>query len=248
MSENRIQKIVKLFDVLIFLLITIVAIFVVGLMTRDSNSGHFHTKDLETRFEDYATQKLLFIKTQQLYLTASIANSVDTLTQVCIHAINEIEAAKIYEIESAREEAQEERPFDIYNSYVDEIIATRYPKLDPETIKAIIYHESRYDPAVSNSRTGVQGLMQIDPRWHTKRALSLGVSDLYDPYGNILVGCDLLNELIESYGYEYALNFYAGGYPYANDYMYSTSPYILEINAIIEDFRNGTIDRELGGE
>ena len=39
--------------------------------------------------------------------------------------------------------------------------------------------------------------MQISRKWHTGRMEKLGVSDLNDPYSNILVGTDYLAELYD---------------------------------------------------
>lgn len=131
---------------------------------------------------------------------------------------------------------------ELYNFYVDEIIENFYPDLNAHYIKAIIYYESRYSPDVVNAKTGVMGLMQISPKWHTQRAKNLGVDDLLDPYGNILVGCDILNELTQKRSFNYALNFFAGGYPYANRYKGSTSPYVEQLNQIIVRMEAGGIE------
>lgn len=130
---------------------------------------------------------------------------------------------------------------DLIDMYIYELTATQYPDLDPELVRAIVYHESRYDPDASNNNSGATGLMQLMPKWHTKRAESLGVSDLTDPYGNILTGCDLLNELLERYSYDYALNIYAGGYTYANLYKGATSPFVSEIASIKHGLEAGYI-------
>lgn len=62
------------------------------------------------------------------------------------------------------------------------------------------------------------GYMQIQPRWHGERMERLGVSDLADPYGNFLVGCDYLAELMDKErGLEWALHAYNGGPSYANE-------------------------------
>lgn len=42
--------------------------------------------------------------------------------------------------------------------------------------------------------------MQVNPRWQQERMDRLGVSDLTDGYGNILVGTDYLMELCRKYG------------------------------------------------
>lgn len=108
-----------------------------------------------------------------------------------------------------------------------------YPDLDPNYVLAIIYHESRFNPNAINLKTNATGLMQILPKWHTARAQRLGV-ELTDPAGNILVGCDILNEVRQQYGsFRYALNVYAGGYAYANNYKNTKSQFEKELDEII---------------
>lgn len=94
-----------------------------------------------------------------------------------------------------------------------------YPNLSSNLISAVIWRESRYNPNAKNYNGTCVGLMQLSTKWHTKRAQSLGVTNLYDPYGNILTGCDLLSELLESYNLEMALMVYHGGYSYAQQYQ-----------------------------
>jgi phosphoribosyl-AMP cyclohydrolase len=84
---------------------------------------------------------------------------------------------------------------DIINSYVRDI-APKY-NMEPELIMSIIESESTYNP---RCKTGnCLGLMQVSSYWHKDRMLKLGVSDLYDPYGNILVAVDYLSELCSMY-------------------------------------------------
>lgn len=66
----------------------------------------------------------------------------------------------------------------------------------PEFIQAVIEHESGGDPRANNGICC--GLMQIYPKYHKDRMARLGVTDLYDPYSNILVGTDLLKVHIRS--------------------------------------------------
>ena len=62
------------------------------------------------------------------------------------------------------------------------------------------------------------GYMQVQPRWHSERMARYGVTDLMDPYGNFLVGCDYLAELAaKDRGIEWVLHGYNGGPSYAND-------------------------------
>lgn len=68
----------------------------------------------------------------------------------------------------------------------------------PELLMAMIEVESSGNPKATNGTC--KGLMQVSDKWHTDRMKRLGVSDIYDPYGNILVATDYLLELFEQYG------------------------------------------------
>lgn len=76
-------------------------------------------------------------------------------------------------------------------------ICSKYSNIEPELVESIVYHESRYIPSVSNG--DCVGLMQVSQYWHKDRASKLGVNDMYDSYGNILVGVDYLSELVNKY-------------------------------------------------
>ncbi len=75
-------------------------------------------------------------------------------------------------------------------------ISNRY-HICSEMVMAIIEHESSGQADATNG--GCKGLMQINEKYHTERMKRLGVTDIYDPYGNILVGCDYLAELFAEY-------------------------------------------------
>lgn len=98
-------------------------------------------------------------------------------------------------------------------------VVSLYPNLSTNLINAIIWRESRYDPNAKNYNGTCIGLMQLSTKWHSHRAKTLGVENLYDPYGNVLTGCDLLSELLESYSLEMALMTYHGGYSYAQKHQ-----------------------------
>lgn len=67
----------------------------------------------------------------------------------------------------------------------------------PELIMAIIERESSGQPDAENG--SCKGLMQISVKWHSDRMERLGVEDIFDERGNILVGTDLLAELFGKY-------------------------------------------------
>ena len=66
--------------------------------------------------------------------------------------------------------------------------------VDPSLIKAIIANESGFD-ASATSKTGAQGLMQLEP----DTAAGLGVDNAYDPSQNISGGTRYIRSLIERF-------------------------------------------------
>ena len=86
--------------------------------------------------------------------------------------------------------------------------------LDPDIIKAIIEVESGGDPEAVGDDGEAIGLMQIHPAWHSDRMKRLNVVDLTHPVQNVLIGCDILSELLNQYGnYDEALQAYNSGHP-----------------------------------
>ena len=88
-------------------------------------------------------------------------------------------------------------------TYIDycEEIGGKY-NICPELIQAIVEKESNYNPNAHGSSDDT-GLMQIIPKWNRERMKRLGITNLYDPYQNILCGTDLIAELAEKYGDPY---------------------------------------------
>lgn len=90
--------------------------------------------------------------------------------------------------------------------------------IDPTIILGMIKKESMYQADVIGDNGNSFGLMQIQPRWHEARMEKLGVTNLLDPYQNVLVGIDLFDELMDrGRGVEWALMAYNGGTSYANN-------------------------------
>lgn len=65
----------------------------------------------------------------------------------------------------------------------------------PETIQAISWWESRFQPDAENG--GCVGIMQVAPKWHKERMDRLGVTDLTDPRQNMMVAVDYLSNLVK---------------------------------------------------
>ena len=80
-------------------------------------------------------------------------------------------------------------------SYIEQVCESC--NICPELVEAMIERESRWNPKAQNG--DCMGLMQISERWHRERMERLGVTDLLEPYDNILVGVDYMAELFERY-------------------------------------------------
>ena len=116
-----------------------------------------------------------------------------------------------------------------------------------ELALAVVWRETNFKN-VSGDSGNSTGYMQVQWRWHQDRMERLGVTDLTDPYGNFLVGCDYLAEMIaRDRGIEWALMAYNGGPVYAN-YMAKAgkiSPYARDvINYMnnLEAIKNGKLE------
>lgn len=237
MSTKQIENAYRLRNVLITILFILIAILIIGILTRSPNA--IKESEIEQASSSQSDQVLIeirdilkeieVIQREQLNLVKQIVENYEQL--------KEAESKEVLEVLTGPA---------LYASYVDQIIEQYYPILNADTVKAMIYLESNYQPDVVNKKTGVKGLMQISPKWHTERAKFLGVTDLLDPYGNILVGCDILNEMTQKYDATYAINYFAGGYKYANNHKNSTSSYIKKLNGIEAKMKSGEII--LGGE
>ena len=129
----------------------------------------------------------------------------------------------------------------LYESYVDEICEL-YQNVPPSIIKAMIERESNWDPNCCSDGGESCGLMQIQPRWHADMMASLGVEDIFDPYGNILVGVNLFSGLLKEYpAVEWALMCYNAG-PYYGTLNYRNgqiSSYAASIIARAEEIEGG---------
>lgn len=124
---------------------------------------------------------------------------------------NYVGSQPVIEMHSISKDIEEDTVVIKYNDefiFIEEI-AQQYG-LDKELVHAIIMVESNYDTTAVSSANCL-GLMQISPKWHADRMERLGVTDLYDPYGNVLVGCDYIAELLEDYDLEFALMIYNQG-------------------------------------
>lgn len=90
---------------------------------------------------------------------------------------------------------------ELYLYYIDRIVYDRGYNFYPDVnllVQSIIQVESNFDPNCISS-AGCVSLMQLSPYWQASRAAKLGVTDLWNPYNNILVGTDFLRDLYFNY-------------------------------------------------
>ena len=117
-----------------------------------------------------------------------------------------------------------------------------------ELVLAMMYHESNYDPsAVRYYEDGSSdsGIMQINSINAQSLYELYGITDLQDPYENILAGVSIIAGFVHQYGEHdglMAYNMGAGGYQNAVANGIYTTAYaqnILETKSEIESLRQG---------
>ena len=117
--------------------------------------------------------------------------------------------------------------------------------IDSAIIIAMAEVESNYNSDAIGDGGNSFGLMQIQPRWHSERLKTLGVTDLLDPKQNVTVGIDILAELVAKYdgNVEMALVAYNAGPTGAYRHWFSRGVYTSEYSRKVLE-----ISRELKGE
>lgn len=88
------------------------------------------------------------------------------------------------------------------NKSLDDIYteASQTYGVSKELLKAMTKQESNFNPNAT-SRSGAQGLMQLMP----STAASLGVTDSYDPYQNIMGGAKYIRKMLDKYNGDVSL-------------------------------------------
>jgi len=134
-----------------------------------------------------------------------------------------VESPEIVEPTETIEESIVEKPvmyFDVpldrdLQDYIFELCG-QY-EIDPALVMGVIYRESSFRTYVMGDNGRSYGLMQIQLRYQHERMAELNCTDLLDPYQNVLVGIDILDELFErGKSVEWVLMSYNGGCTYAN--------------------------------
>jgi soluble lytic murein transglycosylase-like protein len=91
-------------------------------------------------------------------------------------------------------------------------------EIDPALVMAICEIESGCDPSKLGDDGNAWGIMQIHPIYFLDEIEALGVTDLLDPYQNILLGLTYLQELYATgHVTAWVLMAYNGGQSYASN-------------------------------
>ena len=123
--------------------------------------------------------------------------------------------------------------------------------IDPAIVFAVIDKESDYRAEVVGDSGQSYGLMQIKEKWHRERMEKLGVTDLRNPYENVMVGIDYLAELLERYdgNMNMALMAYNAGPGGANKNWFSkgiySNDYSQKVVEISKNLKELTVDEIL---
>lgn len=133
-------------------------------------------------------QKLDFSKLYQQTIASSINNMKTKDDQTFGHIYNAVLNHKVI-IEPKNTITKTTSSIDL-----DEIIqkAAETYQLPVKLIKTVIKHESNFNPT-AESHAGAQGLMQLMPA----TAKSLGVSDPFNPYQNVMGGSKYLRQMLD---------------------------------------------------
>ena len=110
-----------------------------------------------------------------------------------------------------------------------------------ELALAVIWRETNFENVIGDNGASA-GYMQVQEQHHSDRMERNGVTDLMDPHGNFLVGCDYLAELIgKDRGLEWALMAYNGGPTYANKMAKAgkTSQYAKDVLNYMNELKMG---------
>lgn len=118
--------------------------------------------------------------------------------------------------------------------------------IDPAVVFALIWRESRFNPASIGDNGNSLGLMQIQERFHSGLMAEFGCDDLLDPYQNVTIGIAILAGHVNYYNgnVEMGLMAYnagkAGAYnAYFSKGVYS-SPYSQSVMEKAEELRGNT--------
>jgi soluble lytic murein transglycosylase-like protein len=164
--------------------ITAAALLVLALLGICFVSDHESDEEVEVKSEPIDTVELVIV--QQAVQLAEAAGADELQVEYEYIPSTEADEGYISELELIEITEEYGRQYNIC----------------PELLQAIAMRESTLYLEATNG--DCKGLMQISERWHTQRMERLGVTDIYDARGNILLAADYIAELRDTteYGYD----------------------------------------------
>lgn len=135
----------------------------------------------------------------------SVVGTVKIIAETAPEEVKEVEEVEYFDV-PLDEELQD---------YIFELCEEH--NIEPALVIAMIEKESNYNASAIGDKGNSLGLMQIQPRWNQDRMDILDCQNLLDPFQNVTVGIDLLDELFsKGNSVEWVLMAYNGGQSYAN--------------------------------
>lgn len=182
--------------------IILIVLIIIGILVIFNDEKVANETEMPERNTDIAENETLVSENETILL---IAETVITNKVQCV--IDEItwQQSSIWDV-----------PLDAeLQTYIDAICVNS--PIEPELILAMCEVESQYNPDAVGDNGRSLGLLQINPGWHMERMVRLQCPDLMNPYNNITVALDILEELYEDYdgNIEKVLMAYNGGHAYA---------------------------------
>ena len=190
-------------DLEVVLPVAVVIIFILYMLLYAETTSQEEENNIET--------------TSKMSITKHDKADVKELTVPNVQATEPIKNNKLWDV-PLEEELQ------IYINVI-----CRNSPIAPETIVAMCEKESQYNTAAVGDNGNSIGLLQIQPRYHQERMERLNCPDLCNPYDNVTVALDILEELWFKYGkIEMVLMAYNGGCAYAEEQQW-VSQYALDV-------------------
>lgn len=163
-------------------------------------------------------------------LLAAIPSPVST-AEASVIFMNPTEVQEMmYPVEETKVPTIEER---IIDDYIDEqylygicvVVGDMYD-IEPELLLAIAKVESSLK-VHAVSHCNAKGLCQVIPKYHKERMERLGISDIFDPYSNVLLCADILDNYRDC--------------KYRNDVNWMLMAYNMGPNAALGPYERGEI-------
>lgn len=214
---NKAEKVDK-YWLIIWIIFCVIFFFFLGFAT----SGVFFTLSNETKVPEHVNYDNKRLLDERRIEKEPFYEGYDFMKQFSYRSAEKLEDHRQKLMDEPRSGP------DLYRFYIAQINEQYYPDVDPYIALAVLEIESNYCSNAQSS-CGAVGLMQWIPKYHAWRMNKFCLTDMWDPYTNIIVGMDFLNDLYLSSGsWETAL------YGYNN-----SSSYVRSVLARAKTLREG---------